>query len=578
MTFDHLGGRINWDSFKFNKVKSHGSEGTCYHVHSRAHRCDFAIIKKARVKVDNDGIHYCFIRELAALKQLKHTGICELVKINLANSKLHLFFPYVELTLENVLRKYSDQGRCISKHYCNRFLGQLLETVDYCHGKGIVHRNLKPKHILFIPGHGHDMLEGATLKLADFAYVRMMPCQYEYSTRVITLWYRCPEILLGKKDYTSAVDIWSVGCIYAEMLHGHPLFAGLSEIDQLFKIFSKLGTPSQEDWAEFHALPHYQENLFPMFEGSKLDFMGGVGDEEMTILEKFFKYDSIKRATAAELLSDHSLLLGTSGCNENAAVGDMIIRQYSFLCKLDICDHRHDPVTEADRLILVEWLIAVMHSFTDDIEIHELTVFFSVALFDKYLSVLAHTQRLQDFRENIRLIGATCLLIASKCEDVSFLTVNHLAERSMDSELDEQSMLLMEESILNCLDFDLYIPTVMDFLNIFLAYVREVDLIEALKPFTSYLAEATLLCKAFVGIKKSTIAAAIVSYSLDVFATYSWPLDLENVTHIHREDFQQMYNEIKSMHTSLHGRANSVVHEHYLDLQRFQVALINPLP
>lgn len=325
------------------------------------------------------------------------------------------------------------------------------------------------------------------------------------------------------------------------------------------------------------ALPHYQNNLFPEFEGKRLDFVRGVGDEEMVILDKFLRYDSSKRATAAEVLRDHSLLLGTSSSDEYSVDCDKTTRQYSFLQKLDICldEPQHGPVSESDRLDLVEWLIAVMHSFREDIDVHERTVFFSVVLFDR---VLAAAQSLRIFTENIRVTGATCLLIASKCEDVSFLTINHLAERSMDSDLDEASMLQMEESILNCLDFDVYIPTTVDFLNVLLGYVREVDLIEALKPFTSYLAEATLLYKVFVRINKSAVAAAIVCYSLDVFATYSWPSELENLTHFRRQDLQQTYDEIKNMHKGLHSTANSGVYERYLQSQRCQVALINPLP
>ena len=219
-----------------------------------------------------------------------------------------------------------------------------------------------------------------------------------------------------------------------------------------------------------------------------------------------------------------------------------------------------------------------MHSFRDDIDFHERTVFFSVAMFDKYLALLAAEAGNASHSHNIRLIGATCLLIASKCEDVSFLTFNHLAERSMDMELDDQSMLLMEERILNCLDFDVYIPTVVDFLSVFLSYLRESDLIEAMKPFTSYLAEATLIYNDFTSPKKSILAAAIICYTQDVFATSSWPIELENLTLFQRHQLQDLYIDIKNMHTNLYTRANSVIYERFLDSERCQVSLIKPLP
>ena len=82
-----------------------------------------------------------------------------------------------------------------------------------------------------------------------------------YTTEVVTLWYRPPEILLGVKDYSPAVDIWSVGCIFAEMALGKPLFTGMCEVDQLFQIFSKLGTPTEEMWPSVSSLPDWQKHF-----------------------------------------------------------------------------------------------------------------------------------------------------------------------------------------------------------------------------------------------------------------------------------------------------------------------------
>jgi serine/threonine protein kinase len=82
-----------------------------------------------------------------------------------------------------------------------------------------------------------------------------------YTHSVITLWYRAPEILLGSRHYSTAVDMWSVGCIMAEMLTTHPLFPGESQIDQLFRIFRTLGTPTEEVWPSVSTLPDYNENF-----------------------------------------------------------------------------------------------------------------------------------------------------------------------------------------------------------------------------------------------------------------------------------------------------------------------------
>ena len=214
---------------------------------------------------DNEGLPYYMVRELVALKKISNQHICELISIHLHDFKLHLVFPYIEKTLDDFQKQLGESG--FKKHQVLSFTYQLLNAVDYCHKRGIVHRNLKPKHLLVIPGPGPDPLDGARIKLADFALVRIIrhPPQ-KFTSEVITLWYRPPEILMGQKDYTTSVDMWSVGCIFAEMMKGRPLFMGLCEIDQLFQIFFNMGTPTEEEWPQFSSLPHFQVlKAFPSF-------------------------------------------------------------------------------------------------------------------------------------------------------------------------------------------------------------------------------------------------------------------------------------------------------------------------
>jgi serine/threonine protein kinase len=107
---------------------------------------------------------------------------------------------------------------------------QLLKGMDFCHARGIMHRDLKPQNLL--------VDKRGILKLADFGLARafMIPVR-QYTHEVVTLWYRAPEILLGQKTYAPAVDMWSIGTIFAEMVNQHPLWPGISEIDELFRIF-----------------------------------------------------------------------------------------------------------------------------------------------------------------------------------------------------------------------------------------------------------------------------------------------------------------------------------------------------
>jgi len=121
------------------------------------------------------------------------------------------------------------------------FLYQLCNGLNYCHSRRIIHRDLKPQNLLID--------RNGTLKIADFGLARAFSLPIKTLTHEIeTLWYRAPEVLLGQKQYSLGVDIWAVGCIFAELTEKKPLFCGDSEIDQIFKIFQFHGTPTTAQW------------------------------------------------------------------------------------------------------------------------------------------------------------------------------------------------------------------------------------------------------------------------------------------------------------------------------------------
>jgi len=159
----------------------------------------------------------------------------------------------VDNDLYNYMRTFGDEGMSLVQVKSCMF--QILCGIAFCHSCGILHRDLKPQNILV------DQRTG-NLKLADFGLSRAfgLPLR-KYSREVVTLWYRPPEILLAASRYTTSVDIWSAGCIFAEMLNYQALFKGQSEIEQLFKIFSILGTPTEASFSECKALPNYSEEF-----------------------------------------------------------------------------------------------------------------------------------------------------------------------------------------------------------------------------------------------------------------------------------------------------------------------------
>lgn len=132
------------------------------------------------------------------------------------------------------------------------YLYQLILGIAICHSNRIVHRDLKPQNILIDT-------KSNSVKLADFGLARAFGLPVKtYTHEVVTLWYRAPEILLGQKQYSTPVDMWSVGCIFAEMAQKKPLFCGDSEIDQIFKIFRIMGTPKECIWPGVNSLPDFK--------------------------------------------------------------------------------------------------------------------------------------------------------------------------------------------------------------------------------------------------------------------------------------------------------------------------------
>lgn len=145
----------------------------------------------------------------------------------LEEPKLYLVFEF----LDQDLKKYMDSvGGPLDRMLIKSYMYQLLEAMLFCHQRRVFHRDLKPQNLLID--------KDGVLKVADFGLARAFGVPITtYTHEVLTLWYRAPEILLGGKHYSPAVDMWSIGCIFAELCNRQALFPGDSEIDQLFKIF-----------------------------------------------------------------------------------------------------------------------------------------------------------------------------------------------------------------------------------------------------------------------------------------------------------------------------------------------------
>uniref|UniRef100_A0A3Q1HVI9 cyclin-dependent kinase n=1 Tax=Anabas testudineus TaxID=64144 RepID=A0A3Q1HVI9_ANATE len=205
-------------------------------------------LKVIRMKTE-EGVPFTAIREASLLKGLKHANIVLLHDIVHTRDSLTLVFEYVQTDLAQYMIQHPGG---LHSHNIRIFMFQLLRGLCYIHSRRILHRDLKPQNLLI------SYL--GELKLADFglARSRSIPSQ-TFSSEVVTLCYRPPDVLLGSTDYSMALDMWGAGCVFIEMLQGTPAFPGDSDVfGQLQKIWTVLGVPSEDSWPGVSLLPNFR--------------------------------------------------------------------------------------------------------------------------------------------------------------------------------------------------------------------------------------------------------------------------------------------------------------------------------
>ena len=222
----------------------------------------YVALKKIRPESENEGIPATTIREILLLKNLKHSTIIDLMEVIHNEDKMYLVFEYIETDLKKLIDEFVVKNKKFETFLIRKMAQQLCTAVCFCHSKNIFHRDLKPQNIL--------VDKNFNIKLADFGLGRAASVPLRnYTSEIVTLWYRAPELLLGSKYYDASVDIWSLACILAEIHTLSPLFLGDSEIDQLFKIFTIMGTPTNEVWKDVECLPNYKKE-FPFYKKERL--------------------------------------------------------------------------------------------------------------------------------------------------------------------------------------------------------------------------------------------------------------------------------------------------------------------
>eukprot|EP00198_Chlamydomonas_reinhardtii_P011789 XP_001701126.1 cyclin dependent kinase [Chlamydomonas reinhardtii] len=192
------------------------------------------------------GLAASTLREITMLKELRHPNIVGLRDVIMSPQSCYLVVELLHCDLHAFMQ---HRPHALSMSTAKSIMYQLLSGLKHAHMNGIMHRDIKPQNILMGPA-------PSDIKIADFGLARSyLPDEQAYTDWVVTLFYRPPELLLGCKSYSPTVDVWSAGCVLAEMANtGSPLFVSDSELGQLDDIFAKLGTPSAKAWPELEQM------------------------------------------------------------------------------------------------------------------------------------------------------------------------------------------------------------------------------------------------------------------------------------------------------------------------------------
>ncbi|XP_030758979.1 serine/threonine-protein kinase PITSLRE isoform X2 [Sitophilus oryzae] len=285
------------EEFKcLNKIEE-GTYGVVYRAKDK--RTDEIVaLKRLKMEKEKEGFPITSLREINTLLKGQHANIVTVREIVVGSNmdKIFIVMDYVEHDLKSLMETMRHKKQTFMPGEIKCLLKQLLQAVAHLHDNWILHRDLKTSNLL--------LSHKGILKVGDFGLAREYGSPLKaYTPVVVTQWYRAPELLLCTKEYSTPIDMWSVGCIFAELLLMNPVFPGKSDVDQLNRIFKDLGTPSESIWPGFNELPAVKKMKFNEYPVSnlrgKFNTLSEVG---LGLLIKFFTYDPVQRITAEDAL------------------------------------------------------------------------------------------------------------------------------------------------------------------------------------------------------------------------------------------------------------------------------------
>ncbi|KAJ1133087.1 hypothetical protein NDU88_011386 [Pleurodeles waltl] len=238
-------------------------------------------------------------RELQIMRKLDHCNIVRLRYFFYSSGEkkdevyLNLVLDFVPETVYRVARHFTKAKTTIPVVYVKVYMYQLFRSLAYIHSQGVCHRDIKPQNLLVDP-------DTAVLKLCDFGSAKQLVRGEPNVSYICSRYYRAPELIFGATDYTSNIDIWSAGCVLAELLLGQPIFPGDSGVDQLVEIIKVLGTPTREQIREMN--PNYTEFKFPQIKAHPWTkvFKPRTPPEAIALCSRLLEYTPVTRLSPLE--------------------------------------------------------------------------------------------------------------------------------------------------------------------------------------------------------------------------------------------------------------------------------------
>ncbi|KAJ2162064.1 TFIIH complex serine/threonine-protein kinase subunit kin28 [Coemansia sp. RSA 552] len=289
-----LGEEINKETESLYKKEKKLGEGTYAVVYLGHHVKTKRMVAIKKIKLGNarSGLDMSAIREVKALRELRHPNVIELIDVFSHKANLNLVLEYLEMDLEAVIK---DKSLLFMPADIKSWLMMALRGLDHCHKCWLLHRDLKPNNFL--------IASDGQLKLADFGLAREFgDVRRVMTSQTVTRWYRAPELLLGATNYTGAVDMWAMGCVFAELLLRTPYLAGDSDLDQLSKIFRARGTPTEEEWAGMDKLPmvfEFEQHPRPQFS----ELFRAASDDALNLMNQMLLFNPAGRISASDALN-----------------------------------------------------------------------------------------------------------------------------------------------------------------------------------------------------------------------------------------------------------------------------------